>query len=81
MTFSHWFEQLCAGDLNYYWNYYSKLINSLLINQPFVAAITLKKFMTDTRLIIISQKLRKVKTATMVYFCIPVEILKNEIYF
>ena len=47
MTFSHWFEQLCAGDLPYlfdlicYWNYHSNLINSLLINQPFVAAITL----------------------------------------
>ena len=47
MTFSHWFEQLCAGDLPYifdlncYWNYHSNLIISLLINQPFVAAITL----------------------------------------
>ena len=47
MTFSHWFEQLCAGelayifDLNCYLNYHSNLINSLLINQPFVAAITL----------------------------------------
>ena len=38
----------CAGDLPYifdlicYWNYHSNLINSLLSNQPFVAAITLK---------------------------------------
>ena len=43
MTFNHWFEQLCAGDLpyifdlNYYWNYHSKAF----INQSFVAAITL----------------------------------------
>ena len=50
MTFCHWFEQLCAGDLPYifdligYWNYHSNLINSLLINQPFVAAITLKGY-------------------------------------
>ena len=47
MTFSHWFEQLCAGDLPYifdlncYWIYHSNLIISLLINQQFVAAITL----------------------------------------
>ena len=47
MTFSHWFEILSAGDLPYifdlicYWNYHSNLINSLLSNQPFVAAITL----------------------------------------
>ena len=47
MTLSHWFEQLCAGDLPYifdlncFLNYHSSLINSLLINQPFVAAITL----------------------------------------
>ena len=47
MTFSHWFEQLCAGDspyifdLNYYWNYRPNLIKSLLINLPFFAAKTL----------------------------------------
>ena len=47
MTLSHWFEQLCAGDLPYifdlicYWNYHSNLISSLFINQLFVAAITL----------------------------------------
>ena len=49
MAFSHWFEQLCAGDLpfifdlNCYWNYHSNLLNSFLINQPFAAAITLRK--------------------------------------
>ena len=47
MTFSHWFEQLCAGelpyifDLSYYWKYHSNLVNSLLIDQPIVAATTL----------------------------------------
>ena len=47
MTFTHWFEQLSAGDLSYifdlncYWSYHSNLIISLLINQPFVTAITL----------------------------------------
>ena len=43
MTFSHWFVQVCEGDSPYIFdlNHYANINNIFLINQPFVAAITL----------------------------------------
>ena len=63
MTFSHWFEQLCAGDLpyifnlNYYCNYHSNLIISLLINQQLDAAITLIDYGPSAHIRVRSQEL------------------------